>query len=407
MAKGDGSIIEKARGVWEVQVPLGRDPATGKYRKVSRTVRGTKADARKARDRIRRELEDGLNVEGEKLTFGEFAASWLEGKAAEVKPGTLEDYAQKAAVLSGYLGSVPLRKLDARTVETALRRIQADRSCGNTTLRRYFIVANAILKKAVSYDLVARNPCDKLKAPAPDKVERRSLSIAEASGLLRTLDACEAAALASLAAKEGRQAAWGVAEGRGYMRGVRDVSALLAVRIGLATGMRLGEVLRLTWELVDVEGCALSVRDAKTPAGNRTVFVDRGTMAHIAAWKATQAAILGSIGLAQSGATPVICAGNGAPVGQTNFEGWWRAWRDSHGFEGLKFHELRHTQATRLLAAGVDVKTVQARLGHESASVTLNYYAHAQSENDRLAAAILGDMLRSEGGRIVPMRKSA
>ena len=41
MAKGDGSIIEKARGVWEVQVPLGRDPITGKYRKKSRTVRPT------------------------------------------------------------------------------------------------------------------------------------------------------------------------------------------------------------------------------------------------------------------------------------------------------------------------------------------------------------------------------
>jgi len=51
-----------------------------------------------------------------------------------------------------------------------------------------------------------------------------------------------------------------------------------------------------------------------------------------------------------------------------------------HGFEGLKFHELRHTQATQLLANGVDVETVLTRLGHANASITLGWCAHAIPE---------------------------
>ena len=70
-----------------------------------------------------------------------------------------------------------------------------------------------------------------------------------------------------------------------------------------------------------------------------------------------------------------------------------RAYREEHGFDGLKFHELRHTQATQLLANGVDVKTVQTRLGHASASITLGWYAHAIPEKDHEAADLLGAIL--------------
>ena len=58
----------------------------------------------------------------------------------------------------------------------------------------------------------------------------------------------------------------------------------------------------------------------------------------------------------------------------------------------MLFHELRHTQATNLLANGVDVKTVQTRMGHANASITLNWYSHAVPENDRKAADMLGEL---------------
>lgn len=95
----------------------------------------------------------------------------------------------------------------------------------------------------------------------------------------------------------------------------------------------------------------------------------------------------------QADETPVCCSDTGGLYRIDNFEHWWSTWRDEHGFPGLKFHELRHTQATMLLGAGVDVKTVQTRLGHASPSITLGWYAHAIPENDHEAAQKLGALL--------------
>lgn len=89
------------------------------------------------------------------------------------------------------------------------------------------------------------------------------------------------------------------------------------------------------------------------------------------------------------------CSDTGGWYRIDNFEHWWGVWRKEHGFEGLKFHELRHTQATQLLANGVDVKTVQTRLGHANASITLGWYAHAIPEKDHEAADLLGNLLAS------------
>lgn len=66
------------------------------------------------------------------------------------------------------------------------------------------------------------------------------------------------------------------------------------------------------------------------------------------------------------------------------------------GYEGLKFHELRHTQATLLISNGADIKTVQNRLGHSTAALTMDIYAHAIEQNDREAADEIGELLGGE-----------
>ena len=66
------------------------------------------------------------------------------------------------------------------------------------------------------------------------------------------------------------------------------------------------------------------------------------------------------------------------------------------GLDGVRLHDLRHYVATRLLSAGVDVRTVAGRLGHRNASTTLNVYSHFVPEADREAAEILGTLGETE-----------
>jgi integrase len=67
--------------------------------------------------------------------------------------------------------------------------------------------------------------------------------------------------------------------------------------------------------------------------------------------------------------------------------------RNQVGLSNVRLHDLRHFAATRLLAAGVSVRTVSGRLGHANAATTLGVYAHFVEESDREAAEKLGGLL--------------
>lgn len=97
--------------------------------------------------------------------------------------------------------------------------------------------------------------------------------------------------------------------------------------------------------------------------------------------------------MVQGAHTPVCTSSTGGNVKPDGLSTWWRSLRDTMGFHNLTLHELRHTHATLLLASGVDIKTVSTRLGHSSAAITIDMYAHAMPETDRGAALMMGSIL--------------
>lgn len=409
MAKGDGSITQRGKGVWEVAVSFGKDPVTGKYRRVTKTVHGTKRDAAKVRDQIRHEQESGLSADARKVTFSEFLDKWSDYRrtAGRAQEDTIAEDRRKLAYVGEFVGDVPLKDFTPELVENlyaAIRKDKAEkgRSFGNTSMNKLHTLLKGMFKKAVQHDIILRNPFERVDAPRMNEPNRRTLTTEEAISLLRSIDREEADEMRAMAEKEARQEARGNVEDRTYLRHLNRIANVEAVRIGLATGMRLGEVLALSWGQVDFSTGTLNVSRAfghrgkmkapKTSAGKRTVSLDAKTLQRLAWWKRVQKAELAKIGIRQKDDTPVVVSQRGTFYDSANFQQWWRKFRVKAGFPSLKFHELRHTQATQLLANGVDVKTVQARLGHSDASLTLNWYAHALPENDRKAADMLGEL---------------
>jgi len=413
----DGSIINRGkdkqgRTIWEVSVSLGRDPSTGKRLRKTARVHGTKAEARKVRDEMRREIDSGVRYDADKVTLRDFVETYMEARrtAAKAQPETLDTQEQQLRVICDLLGDVKLKDVTPPMVQGLYpklkKHIEAHNAgkCSTTTLHAYHVSLNSCMKHALMQDLILRNPCERVEAPKVAKPERRAMPLHEAARLLAELDKAEAEAYADMDGKEARRRDPGAA--RAYVRGLPRLSGIMAARIGLATGMRLGEVLALQWECIDIENGLVSVRrglsrkervkDAKSDAGRRTVAIDPGTAAHLARWRETQRELLEGIGAWHGGETPVICSQTGTRLQHSTFYAqWWNPFREAHGFAGWKFHELRHTQATQLLANGVDVKTVQERMGHANAAITLDWYGHALPENDRAAADMLGELYRT------------
>lgn len=205
-----------------------------------------------------------------------------------------------------------------------------------------------ILNKAVDYDLILRNPASKVDAPKVDAVDRRSLTTAEARTLIAKVDAAESAAYAKRDGIERRQARRKDTEQHSCLRTLSAIGNVMAVRIGLATGMRRGEVLALTWDRIDLEQAYIQVeksitvygevKDPKSEAGKRTLNIDEATVEHLRSWKAYQDSELAKICIERTGETPVCCSDKGEFVNPTNFSRWWRGFAESAGFPHLKFH---------------------------------------------------------------------
>jgi integrase len=70
--------------------------------------------------------------------------------------------------------------------------------------------------------------------------------------------------------------------------------------------------------------------------------------------------------------------------------------RTQAGLDSVRLHDLRHFAATRMLVAGVPVRTVSGRLGHANAATTLGVYAHFIEASDRDAATKLGALLEDQ-----------
>ncbi len=370
-------------------------------------------------------------------TFADVCDSWEEStrNSGKVTEGAMNGYITNLGHMRGKIGDKPLTVITSQQVEAALAEVREERGIGGTTMHKIYAITKRVFAYAVRNDWLVRNPCDKIDAPQIDEVvNRRSLTAEECAVLRARIDAAEDEALAEFEEKEDRAFKYGTKFGRKIVRGLSGLSCLVALRLELATGMRRSEVLGLTWSAINFNTGQVTVRQKlvyekrrgskeagklvidkpKTKTSVRTLFVDADTLAHLSRWKRFQGKALHLVmpdgtAVTQTEETPVCVGDKGDWLSPQGILRWWEGYeqrgytkggsdgtyrrvgfRDQIGFPGLCMHELRHTQATQLLGQRVDLKTVQASLGHAKASYTLDLYAHAIPANDRDAANIMG-----------------
>jgi integrase len=176
-------------------------------------------------------------------------------------------------------------------------------------------------------------------------------------------------------------------------RAVVFVAAELGLRWGECAGLRVQDLdfLRRTVTVVvnvGEVGGRLTIGQPKTRAGVRTVAASEPLMRELAEHLRRRA-----LPAADEDAW-VFAAPDGGPLRYSHFRN--RVFApavERAGLEGVTFHGLRHSAATAWVAAGIDVRTAQHRLGHATPRLVLELYAHATTEADRRAADLLGAAL--------------
>jgi integrase len=383
---------EPVKNSWQLVLSLGYDPLTAGRRRECRPFRGSKTQARKALGDFRREIESGLKLDADKTTFGKYAKQWQESREASSRlaSSTIERDKYIMRHLQKHLGVVLLGDIDAATVRN-LYVAYTREGLGQQTVAKIAVVLKQILRQAVDDDILLRNPCDRVEAPkVPKPTKGTALDKTGVARLVEALNMAESKTypLANLPQQQLTS----------------DMAHVIATRLALAAGLRRGEVLGLSWGDVDFESAAITVHNTlcetsgelkppKTPTSNRTISLDKRALADMERWKIRQAEYLFSLGITQEADTPIISNEVGGRMDGHNLSRWWRTFKKRYGFEGLRFHDLRHTHATVLVSSGLNIKAVSSRLGHANVGITLDLYAHAQREDDERAAAIIGQIM--------------
>lgn len=152
------------------------------------------------------------------------------------------------------------------------------------------------------------------------------------------------------------------------------------VILALHTGCRRGELFGLTWADVDLSRRLLTIRGEGTKSGH-TRYVDLNATAVqvLKTWKADRAACLSADALESDLVFP-----SSAGTRLDNVQTAWEAVLKAASVSGFRFHDLRHTFASRLVMAGVDLNTVRELLGHSDLKMTLRY-AHLSPDHRRAA----------------------
>lgn len=389
--RGDGSVYQRKDGKWVGEATVGRRADGARDRRF--VYADTREEAQEKLRKLLHERDRGLLADPAKQTVGEFLASWLQDVAKPtVRPRTYDCYSDIVEQhIKPALGGVRLSKLSPQHLQRFYREKQEQ---GLTrTVRLCHAVLHRALGQATKWGLIPRNPADLVDPPKVPKKEFKPLSPEEAQRFL--------------AAAEG------------------DRFHALYV-LAVTCGLRQGELLGLKWEDLDLERGVLQVRhqlqwvraegeerkgkkraepkwvltEPKSAKSRRVVSLPAVAVAVLKKHKAAQAEERLRMGEVWQDLGFVFCTSIGTPESPSNLRK--RSFvplLEKAGLPKVRFHDLRHTCATVLLAQGVHPKLVQEQLGHSQISLTLDTYSHVMPDMKREVAAKMDALFGAKQGR--------
>jgi integrase len=340
-----------ARKPYQIRIRNPNYPASGKKFIWGGTY-ARKRDAERRERELLHDLDHGTFIEPSQTTLGEYLPQWLEG-SMDANERTRGDYQRllKRYVLSDPIAVTPLAKLTTLALETLYKKL--GQRLSPRSVRMVHGVLRSALKKAERDRLLLRNPTTGVQGlPKQARREMHALNRRQLDRLLAI----------SEATSNRHHALWCVlAEG----------------------GLRPSEALRLPWD--DVGTNWVVVRgETKTASSRRTVTLPASTMTALAWHRTQQEAEKIAAGGSYRDMGRVFASQTGGPLDLKNvtarhFKPLLNAY---YPLPNIRVYDFRHTHASILLAAGTPVHVVSKRLGHASAKMTLDVYAHVLSGQD-------------------------
>lgn len=362
-----------------------------------------------------REVENGLNINSNS-TLKEYIEKWFKEYAdKQLQPTTLESYHYWLdIIILPALGHIKLNKLTPMKILSLLNNLTEDgiRKDGkpggysNRIIKYQWQILSSALQQAVYWQIMPENPCKRVKVPKNiNKDNEKSADVKvkyyDENQTILLLDSIK----------------------------TEHIKYQIGVNIVIFCGLRVGELLGLTWNDIDFENKTLTINKSrshtkekgmftkypKNKSSIRTINIPDILVTLLQEYKVNQNSekvICGDLWSEEWNKTPwLMTQWNGEGMYISTLTDWLLKFlkRNNKGIDSdtskaeaekakyylpvISFHKLRHTSATLLIGQNTDIRTVSARLGHAQTSTTMNIYVHGLNSLDVKAANSLEDLL--------------
>lgn len=373
-AKGEASISIRKDGRWMARVDLGWQD--GRRRSKVLYGRTEKEVREKLRSALRAHEEATLRA-GPSETLDRFLGRWLETAKDTVRPATYRTYEYVVRVhLKPGLGRERFDRLTPADVEEFLQR-RRRAGLSPRSVHHLRAVLRTALGKAERWDLLNKNPAPLADGPKVETYAYTVLDPEQAQRFLRSLDGDPLEALCT---------------------------------VPLPLGLRQGEALGLTWASVDYNAGVIRITHGlqqiggkrvlvplKTERSRRTLTMPTAVGLALRKHERLQRRRRRLAGTRWVDTGLVFTTATGTPLEGTSVTKRFQERLSKAGLPRMKFHELRHSAASLLIAQGVPLRTVMDVLGHSTVTLTANTYGHLYDEARQEAARAMDRALGQLG----------
>ncbi|MEA4998910.1 MAG: site-specific integrase [Candidatus Limiplasma sp.] len=368
-AHGSGSLRQLPSGRWQARFTVGRDPGTGKQ--IQKSVYGdTQQEARKVMAQAIAALDEGAYLEPSKLTVGKWMDTWLAEYMGGVKVRTREQYEMQIRIhIKPAIGAVKLSALTPVMIQKMYNDVQKQ-GLSPKTIKNLHGVLHKALAQAVRLGFLRNNPASAAILPRVEKAGIKPLDSVQLATFLKAIEG-------------------------------HPLERLFITTV--FTGLRMGEVIGLTWDCVDFVSGSITIKrqwQRKTRGGGEHVFAplknDKVRVIAPASFvmellqqqRKEQLEMRLRAGKQWNNVNDFIFTDDtGNYIVDRTAYNTFKRFAKQIGVPDARFHDLRHTYATLALKNGDNVKDVSEALGHATVAFTLDVYGHVTDERKRESAA--------------------
>ncbi|MGL5693053.1 MAG: tyrosine-type recombinase/integrase [Peptostreptococcaceae bacterium] len=348
-----------------------KEVETGKKKQKNMGAYDKKRDANKRLIELKDSIYNDDFIAPSKLNLKDYMVDFLEKYKVNISITTYSIYKRICfKYIFPILGNIKLEDLKPIHIQNYID----DLTCilSPQTLKIHINILNLALKRAYRLRLIRDNIVEYAEIPKSKKFKNQ---IYDQDNMVKLLNVC------------------------------KGTSLELPITLAGALGLRISEILGLTWDNIDFNNQAITIdkitvrhegdvilKSPKTESSIRTISAPIPLMNMLKEYK-RKCIELKLKGLLRGDNNLLFYDKNGNPIAQDVLSRKFARFLDKNNLEHIRFHDLRHSHVTLLINSKVPIKVISERVGHSNINTTLNIYSHVLKEMDKEASDKISETL--------------